>query len=126
MASKHTKPKLWEKVKQEIKAGSKGGDPGQWTARKAQLAVQEYKKRGGGYKGKKQDNSLSQWSGQDWQYSSSRMKQKGGRYLPSKVWEQLTPRQKAITNKNKINGSGRVEYEKFVKKAFKKAGLKMS
>jgi len=32
-----------------IKAGSKGGKPGQWSARKAQLLASEYKKKGGGY-----------------------------------------------------------------------------
>ena len=33
-----------------IKAGSKGGNPGQWSARKAQLLASRYKKAGGGYK----------------------------------------------------------------------------
>jgi len=33
-----------------IKAGGKGGAPGQWSARKAQLLAQRYKKGGGGYK----------------------------------------------------------------------------
>ena len=33
-----------------IKAGTKGGDPGEWSARKAQLLAVEYKKKGGGYK----------------------------------------------------------------------------
>ena len=35
-----------------IKAGSKGGAPGQWSARKAQLLAQRYKKAGGGYRKK--------------------------------------------------------------------------
>ena len=43
-----TDPALWEEVKEEVTAGSKGGRAGQWSARKAQLAVAEYKKRGGG------------------------------------------------------------------------------
>jgi hypothetical protein len=34
----------------KIKSGSKGGRPGQWSARKAQLLANEYKKAGGGYK----------------------------------------------------------------------------
>jgi hypothetical protein len=34
----------------KIKSGTKGGDPGEWSARKAQLLVSEYKKKGGGYK----------------------------------------------------------------------------
>ena len=33
-----------------IKSGTKGGDPGEWSARKAQLLASEYKKKGGGYK----------------------------------------------------------------------------
>jgi|TARA_R100001129_G_scaffold46139_1_gene31423 hypothetical protein len=35
---------------EKIKAGSRGGKPGQWSARKAQLLASEYKKAGGGYK----------------------------------------------------------------------------
>jgi hypothetical protein len=35
---------------EKIKAGSKGGDPGEWSARKAQMLAREYKKAGGGYK----------------------------------------------------------------------------
>ena len=59
-----TDPALWEKVKNEITKGDKGGDPGEWSARKAQLAVQEYKARGGGYKGRKPapDHSLLRWA----------------------------------------------------------------
>jgi hypothetical protein len=34
----------------KIKAGTKGGDPGEWSARKAQLLAVQYKKAGGGYK----------------------------------------------------------------------------
>jgi len=37
----------------EIKAGSKGGKPGQWSARKAQMLAKKYKASGGGYKTKK-------------------------------------------------------------------------
>ena len=33
-----------------IKAGSKGGKPGQWSARKAQTMAKAYKKAGGGYR----------------------------------------------------------------------------
>jgi hypothetical protein len=49
-AGNYTKPGLREKIFKEIKAGTKGGDPGEWSARKAQLLASEYKKRGGGYK----------------------------------------------------------------------------
>lgn len=56
-------PKLWEKVKKEVTDGDKGGHPGQWSARKAQMAVQEYKKQGGDYEGgDKEETSLSKWT----------------------------------------------------------------
>ena len=47
--AKKTDPDLWERVKAEVMAGDKGGDPGEWSARKAQMAVQHYKAAGGGY-----------------------------------------------------------------------------
>jgi hypothetical protein len=34
----------------KIKSGGKGGKPGQWSARKAQMLAKEYKAKGGGYK----------------------------------------------------------------------------
>jgi len=40
-----------------IKAGSKGGKPGQWSARKAQMLAKAYKDAGGGYKAKKDGGS---------------------------------------------------------------------
>jgi hypothetical protein len=40
--AKKSDPKLWEKVKKDVTRSSKGGKPGQWSARKAQMAVQEY------------------------------------------------------------------------------------
>lgn len=49
-AGNYTKPGLRKQLFNKIKAGSKGGDPGEWSARKAQLLATEYKKAGGGYK----------------------------------------------------------------------------
>ena len=49
-AGNYTKPTLREKIFKRIKAGTKGGKAGQWSARKAQLLASEYKKAGGGYK----------------------------------------------------------------------------
>jgi hypothetical protein len=46
----YTKPTLRAGLFKKIKAGTKGGDPGEWSARKAQLLASEYKKAGGGYK----------------------------------------------------------------------------
>ena len=49
-AGNYTKPTLRKRLFEKIKAGSRGGKPGQWSARKAQLLALEYKKAGGGYK----------------------------------------------------------------------------
>jgi hypothetical protein len=64
----YTKPELRERLKARIKAGSKGGRPGQWSARKAQLLAKAYKEKGGGYKGGKSEGqkSLSRWGEQKW------------------------------------------------------------
>ena len=49
-AGNYTKPAMRKALFNKIKAGSKGGNPGQWSARKAQLLAVQYKKAGGGYK----------------------------------------------------------------------------
>ena len=49
-AGNYTKPSLRKNIFNRIKAGSKGGSPGQWSARKAQMVAVAYKKAGGGYK----------------------------------------------------------------------------
>jgi len=49
-AGNYTKPTMRKKLFEKIKAGSKGGKPGQWSARKAQMLAREYKAAGGGYK----------------------------------------------------------------------------
>lgn len=49
-AGNYTKPGMRAALFKKIKAGTKGGDPGEWSARKAQLLAAEYKKAGGGYK----------------------------------------------------------------------------
>tara|TARA_R100000995_G_scaffold68382_2_gene37040 strand:- start:200 stop:487 length:288 start_codon:yes stop_codon:yes gene_type:complete len=67
--SKYTKPGLRESIKKRITSGSKGGKPGQWSARKAQMVAAEYKKKGGGYKGGKssKQKDLKKWGKEDWQ-----------------------------------------------------------
>ena len=50
-AGNYTKPTMRKRLFNQIKAGSKGGNPGQWSARKAQLLAARYKKAGGGYRG---------------------------------------------------------------------------
>lgn len=49
-AGNYTKPGMRKNLFNKIKAGSKGGDPGEWSARKAQLLAVQYKKAGGCYK----------------------------------------------------------------------------
>ncbi len=49
-AGVYTKPTMRKNLFNKIKAGSKGGDPGEWSARKAQMLAKEYKAKGGGYK----------------------------------------------------------------------------
>jgi hypothetical protein len=52
-AGVYTNPGMRKTLFNNIKAGSKGGDPGEWSARKAQMLAREYKAKGGGYKTKK-------------------------------------------------------------------------
>jgi|TARA_R110001583_G_scaffold178491_1_gene334413 hypothetical protein len=49
-AGNYTKPSMRKRLFSKIKAGTKGGKAGQWSARKAQLLASQYKKSGGGYK----------------------------------------------------------------------------
>lgn len=48
-AGNYTKPEMRKRLFQSIKAGTKGGKAGQWSARKAQMLAKKYKERGGGY-----------------------------------------------------------------------------
>ena len=87
-----TDPKLRNEVKAEVTTEGKGGKPGQWSARKAQLATQEYKKEGGGYEGAKSpDNHLTEWTREDWgTKSGSTSGTTGERYLPKRAREHLS------------------------------------
>jgi len=49
-AGNYTKPTMRKALFEKIKAGSKGGDPGEWSARKSQLLAKTYKAKGGGYR----------------------------------------------------------------------------
>jgi hypothetical protein len=49
-AGNYTQPGMRKSLFNRIKAGGKGGDPGEWSARKAQMLAREYKAKGGGYK----------------------------------------------------------------------------
>jgi hypothetical protein len=95
-----TDPELWEQVKAEITAGDKGGHAGEWSARKAQMAVQAYKKAGGGYVGERPDadNHLKQWEKEDWgTKSGGESLETGERYLPRRARETLSDEEYART-----------------------------
>jgi hypothetical protein len=49
-AGNYTKPSMRKALFNKIKAGTKGGDPNEWSARKAQLLAKQYKAKGGGYR----------------------------------------------------------------------------
>ena len=49
-AGNYTKPSMRKALFNSIKAGGKGGAPGQWSARKAQMLAMKYKQKGGGYR----------------------------------------------------------------------------
>ena len=49
-AGNYTKPEMRKRLFKKIKAGSKGVDPGEWSARKSQMLAKQYKENGGGYR----------------------------------------------------------------------------
>ena len=105
--TKRTKPELWKKIVSQVKRSNKGGKKGQWSARKAQLAVQKYKKAGGGYRGKrKKSNSLRKWTRQKWRTKSGKnsvvgKNATGERYLPSKAIKKLSKKEYRKTTRAK-------------------------
>lgn len=106
----YTKPELRERLKRRIMAGGKGGSPGQWSARKAQLLAQAYRAAGGGYRGgkSKRQRSLSKWTREEWTTSDGKPARRAGgttRYLPKKAWRKLSTGERAATNRKKREGS---------------------
>ena len=102
----YTKPELRERLKKKVMSSSKGGDSGEWSARKAQLLAAEYKKAGGGYSGAKKDSqkSLSKWTKQEWTTSDGKPSEGKKRYLPKAAWGSLSTAEKTATNKAKATG----------------------
>ncbi len=107
--AKRTDPALWERVRKAITAGGKGGRPGQWSARKAQMAVQAYKRRGGGYSAQgpaKRETALHQWTEAQWGTRSGAPSGRSGeRYLPKKLEALLTDQEYARTSRRKRRDS---------------------
>ena len=108
---KYTDPDLREEIKEEIKQSDKGGRPGQWSARKSQLLTKEYERRGGGYKGEKDESqrNLQRWTEEDWQTQEGDTRARSGdetaRYLPKEAWEKMSDEEKQETEKKKREGS---------------------
>lgn len=107
----YTNSALRERLKNKIMAGSRGGKPGQWSARKAQLLAQEYEKAGGGYTGDKSEKqeSLSRWTKEKWGTKSGKPSVQGPeatgeRYLPKKALERLTAAEYRATSEKKREG----------------------
>ena len=115
-----TDPKKWEQAKADAKARMGG----KHSARAMQLATQLYKKRGGGYSGKKptaKNNSLKKWGKQKWKWSGGEKKkaaavEQGGRgvYLPEDKIKRLKSSKEgkkklraAERKKSKANREGR-------------------
>lgn len=137
-AGNYTKPEMRKRIFNRIKAGGKGGNPGQWSARKAQMLAKAYKSAGGGYKedggkvmpkyksgGKAESQrSLDQWTSEEWDNVSGK---KGDRYLPKKVREGMSSGQKAAENrkKRKATKSGRqvAKYSDSLKKSMRSKGV---
>ena len=109
----YTDPGLRERIKAEVTAGDKGGRPGQWSARKAQLVAAEYGRQGGGYTTSKDDEPdaarhLDRWTQEDWQTVDGSASARDGdtthRYLPREAWERLSDEEKAATERAKEQG----------------------
>lgn len=104
----YTQPALRERLKNRILAGDKGGAPGQWSARKAQMLAAEYKKAGGGYRGGKAapQKSLDKWTREKWGTKSGKPSTQGPeatgeRYLPNRAIAALTPAEYRATSQAK-------------------------
>ena len=107
ITSVKSNPKLWSKIVSQVKSGKKGGNSGQWSARKAQLAVKLYKSRGGKYSGRRsRKNSLHKWTVQKWRTKSGKPSSKTGeRYLPEKAIKALSSSEYARTSAVKRKGT---------------------
>ncbi|MGF1472332.1 MAG: DUF5872 domain-containing protein [Rubrobacteraceae bacterium] len=110
---KYTHPEMREEIKEAIKHSDKGGEPGQWSARKSQLLTREYERRGGGYKGEQDEDqkNLERWTEEEWQTQDGGARARGdgetARYLPKEAWENLGEEEKRETEQKKREASRR-------------------
>ena len=108
----YTKPDLRKRIVASVKAGSQGGKPGQWSARKAQIVAQRYEKAGGGYSGSKTSaqKNLSKWTKEKWRTKSGKPSTQGPsatgeRYLPEKAIRSLSASEYTATSNKKRAGT---------------------
>lgn len=100
-----TNEHLWQKLKNKIQDESRGGLAGQWSARKAQILVREYKEHGGKFKGPRSSTSLHKWTVEKWRTKSGKPSlETGERYLPTKAIQHLTSEEYARTTRKKREG----------------------
>lgn len=115
-SAKRSNPALWERVKAEVMREEIGGTKaGQWSARKAIIAVNRYKEKGGKYIGKRSSsNSLHKWIQQDWTTKSGKPSHiTGERYLPRKAFKSLSRKELRSINRSKRRSMERgVQYSK--------------
>lgn len=109
--TRRTRPDLWTRIVRAVTASDTGGKRGQWSARKAQIAVTVYKAAGGGYVGAKSPaNSLARWTAQAWRTKSGRPSlETGERYLPEAAIDALSDVEYAETTRSKRAGLARGE-----------------
>jgi hypothetical protein len=113
-AADYTEPELRARLKEEIKAGDRGGEPGRWSARKSQLLATEYEQQGGGYTADGErtpaQQHLQEWTAQDWHTSDGSADARGAdgtaRYLPDAAWKLLSPAERRATDRAKEEGAG--------------------
>jgi hypothetical protein len=126
----YSDPALRERLKDEIRAAAKGGEPGTWSARKSQLLTLAYQKAGGGYINRhpnSKQKDLKEWTKQDWKTADGKPARRASgttRYLPKKAWGELSDAEKKATNDKKKAGSKAGEHVVANTAAAKKARKK--
>jgi hypothetical protein len=110
-----------------VKKSSKGGKPGQWSARKAQLAVKIYKSKGGSYSCRRSSkNSLVRWTKQKWRTRSGKnsivgTSATGERYLPDHLIKRMSKKDYSYTSRLKRKAiKSRKQFSKQPKKIKKR------
>ena len=111
-AEDYADPELRARLKEEIKAGDRGGRPGQWSARKSQLLAHEYEAHGGGYRHEgertQSQEHLREWTEQEWHTADGDDRARGTdgtrRYLPDAAWQLLSDEEKRATDRRKKSG----------------------